>query len=156
MIDIKDLQIGDFILYHGRIYKVLGIKKDDNGDYRCLIDDDKHFGLWIKIEDIQPIPFTTEILEKNGIKHKATYTRPYFDYEPTDEELEKAKKNYPFSCYENDEFTIKICFYPEFVNMEVNDKNYNIRILMRGKCCTYVHQLQHCLKLCGIEREITV
>lgn len=83
-------------------------------------------------DDFQPIPLTPEILEKNGWKHKY-----YGIYRQTIGE------------------TITIDIYPEGCSVEDergSQCRYRLRHHLPGP--KFVHELQHALRLCGIEKEI--
>ena len=120
------------------------------GDWVCLEDDPKprqvdfirtgEVGLyWNKIVTppyIKPIPITPEILEKNGFKGDGYAIlildeQTYLDYYYYEHRLRKHW-----------------CGVDEWENhSKVNDITF--------KCnCYYVHELQHALRLCGIEKEI--
>lgn len=85
----------------------------------------------VSVEQLEPIPLTPEILEKNG-----------FNY----------VKETGYMCYE-----------------QLGDRQYNL-IAVKGNIlqmqftsgnlvwteCRYVHELQHCLKLVGIEKDIVL
>ena len=106
----KDLMIGDFISYHDKPYGILGIKSNTEGDYTIKVDCG---GLcwWIPVKDVQPIPLTQEILEKNGW----------------------IKTDDPFFRFGG-------------VGKEERVTKY----------IQYVHELQHALRLCGIDKEIVL
>jgi hypothetical protein len=81
-------------------------------------------------EDIEPIPLTPEILEKNG-----------------------------FGCDRNDGYAIlrlednsELLYY--FHEYKLT-RFYKSEIIFRCQC-VYAHQLQRALKLCGIDKEIIV
>lgn len=84
------------------------------------------------VHDIEPIPLTPEILEKNGFKKdfelKGCYWRP--------------------DCR-------KYC-----IVKEIETWYFAFRHMGGGHICisecNYVHQLQHALRLCGINKEIEV
>ena len=85
---------------------------------------------------IKPIPITPEILEKNGFKGDGYAIlildeQTYLDYYYYEHRLRKHW-----------------CGVDEWENhSKVNDITF--------KCnCYYVHELQHALRLCGIEKEI--
>lgn len=82
------------------------------------------------ISNFQPIPLTPEILEKNG-----------------------------FGCDRNDGYAIlrlednsELLYY--FHEYKLT-RFYKSEIIFRCQC-VYAHQLQHALKLCGIDKEIAV
>lgn len=87
----------------------------------------------------KPISVTREILESNGFKEKDDE----FAYKTN------AADGYIHiiitDCYD-DEFTLKIVDYDKF-----NDCSKNIEF---DKTFLKVHELQHALRLCGINKEI--
>lgn len=80
----------------------------------------------IEVEDVQPIPLTPEILEKNGFRH-GSYVGGY--YSP----------DCPFRVF------VKTKGRREFTTLFDDEIHFS---------CTFVHQLQQALRLCGIEKEI--
>ena len=143
----EDLMIGDYcrvwreglcIKNKGTIVKVLGIDAEKSlkekglvGCAHCHPLDGDQFDGGIWCEYLDPIPLTVEILEKNG-----------FNY----------VKETGYMCYE-----------------QLGDRQYNL-IAVKGNIlqmqftsgnlewteCRYVHDLQHALRLCGIEKEIVL
>lgn len=116
------------------------------GDWVCLEDDPTprqvdfirsgEVGLyWNKIVTppyIKPIPLTHEILEKNG-----------FEVDEKDEKMLKWRWSVIDDCISYDKSTGKVrIFYPSG--------------LVFVKILEFVHELQHALKLCGIEKEIVL
>lgn len=89
----------------------------------------KYEGKLNALNDIEPIPLTKEILEKNG-----------------------------FEKSQGEKFTWFICNVAAFDIRIVNEKNnlYDIKIAEYPRPITYVHELQHLLKLCKIEKEIVL
>lgn len=79
------------------------------------------------ISNFQPIPLTIEILEKNGFEKINTKTR-----------LSLECSNFYFGYYSTN-------------HMTVYNKNTGTLI---HKVFKYVHELQHAIVLCGIEKEI--
>ncbi len=82
-------------------------------------------------EKVKPIPLTAEILEKNGF-------RKYNEYE--------YRLEYP-------EMIVSISEEPTTFYLYIESMAYTLTIEM---CIDYVHELQHALRLCGIEREIEI
>lgn len=134
------------------------------GDWVILRDPDTHKETKVTIQwnDLGsiilqwfvPIPITPEILEKNGFITEEREGDPTFPYLAF--------------IIENDEYRVEITWYdshdvyepntgeylhgaPEVWNMEILGKcsNYDC-----GKNKLYLHELQHALKLCGINKEI--
>ena len=102
----SDLMVGDWVLdtYTNKPMKIEGI---NGGNPR--------FG-----QDLEPIPLTPEILEKNGLLDPA-HSEYYVRYDRHDEEW-------------------YFIYYGSFAEVKVS--------------ITAVHELQHCLKLVGISKEI--
>ena len=78
--------------------------------------------------DIKPIPLTPEILEKNGFRH-GCYVGGY--YSP----------DCPFRVFTK---TAGKCEFTTLFDDEIHF------------LCVFVHQLQHALRLCGIDKEIVL
>lgn len=92
-------------------------------------------GYGFQEEHLEPIPLTPEILEKNG-----------FGYTEGDEELTHFYLGEPQFCKDMD---LHIGTNNRGV-FWLNTYNNDIRGLR------YIHELQHALRLCGIEKEITI
>jgi hypothetical protein len=79
-------------------------------------------------DDVQPIPLTPEILEKNGM-----ILSLYGNFFPEDEHYE-----------------LEISVVGGRIFWTINGHEYDIM------CLRFVHQLQHALSLCGIDKEIQI
>ena len=88
--------------------------------------------------EIEPIPLTPEILEENGF--------PYNNEE---------RLYYPFSnkafAIERDEHDDQVFYYSMYVYNPYRSFNWHEIIEIR-----YVHELQHALRLSGIDKEIVL
>lgn len=127
---IEELMIGDWVI--------------------AYVDDDKHYVQVINIREncirfkeigtniiadmpygyLYPIPITSEILRKNG-----------FD----------KKRLSGYDCH------FSYVLYYESMNFELtalNDCEFSFIINNVAKKIEYVHELQHVLKICGINKEI--
>ncbi len=93
-----------------------------------LIQSNENWLCPVFADDIEPIPLTSEILEKNGFGGK----------KPKVELILEDKRELLYNIYE-----------------KVLTIYWNSQIVFRSPCA-YVHELQHALKLCGIEKEIVV
>lgn len=89
---------------------------------------------------IHPIPLTPEILEKNGWKDISTHTLKGCDTF----RLRLNQRSFDYTL------TLKMRDY--FRLDSYDDRVYTLCELNFG--FKYVHQLQHALRLCGIEKEI--
>lgn len=111
---------------------------DGNGIISLINAIDERFGVcvirmnrWFLPNDVSPIPLTAEILEKNGFKYDDTN----IGWELGTHDFTIGYGHIPFDEIED---------YP-FI--WVAEKIVRLR---------YVHELQHALKLCGIEKEIVL
>lgn len=130
--EAKELMCDDLVLVHGNIYKVFGIL----GEADCVslfpIHTRNAEGLILGpidcfAKDVDPIPLTAEILEKNGFEHR--YTVLYLWTNP------KTRQHIEIQDWQR----------KEGVN------NWAIRV--DGKLTidiNYVHELQRALRCCGL------
>ena len=61
----EELSVGDWVLCDGKPYKITEV-----GGMVCL---DYEYGLFASFKDIEPIPLTQEILQKNGFIGEEIY-----------------------------------------------------------------------------------
>jgi len=145
MVHANELMLGDWVNY-------IGAYKDDSGEIVKLWESPVPIKVTfitpdaVQYEDeegcyecadyeLHPIPLTQEILEKNGFgftrnDNTDSVWNGWWIYKG----LELAT-----ACLNRDEK------WPCFIN--IYDSNIK---------CEYVHQLQHALRLCGIEKEIVL
>ena len=127
---IKDLMIGDWVVINNIPRQVTFI--DDCINYKIIAIGKHPDGGRISYvgelsEEVKPITLTPEILEKNGFKK---YNELY--------RLDIAE-----GVFVNVDFKSKEPF------VSVHNTCYRATPI-----CGYLHQLQHALKLCGIEKTI--
>ena len=125
--------IGDYVNYRGQIIKVTSLY--DKGGSNEVGWSDKE-SVWVNGRCIEPIPLTPEILEKNGFE-------------------KQWQDNYEYS---DDDENLNMTFFPKSSNYTNGAYDY---IDIEKGCMTinempieFVHELQHALRLCGIEKEI--
>ena len=135
----NELQIGDYANYRGQIIKVTSLY--DKGGSNEVGWSDKEC-VWVNADNVEPITLTPEILEKNGfVANKHVYPYPYYEYINEQDEI---KIGFAFpqgnrTSYKEPWIYIDLgCVYVEHLP------------------CVFVHQLQHVLRLCGIEKEIVL
>ena len=134
----NELMIGDWVLVKhlnkaGRVYRIDTANGKGN-EFIALIDGD------FSINDIEPIPLTPEILEKNGFKFESPCINDNKDawvYEWPHEKPNHTPHVFLLMSHHNK------ARFPNFWICAPNDPDI-----------VYVHQLQHALRLCGIEKEI--
>lgn len=123
--EVKNLMIGDWLQHaNGKCYRVTRI--DGLHDGRI------HFAcgtphLWEYNNKFSSIPLTAEILEKNGFEKDVNM----------------------YVCTDGKKFNIIYWIKDNF--LEVQNHLYEEGVDID---CYYLHELQHALRLCGIEKEI--
>ena len=111
---VKELMVGDLIKLGKRILRCKNILGHTND---VMLEN----GVVTNVMNIEPIPLTPEILEKNGFVVESR------DYHGN---------------------PLQYCALVDGLWIDISGENY-----FEGKL-EYVHQLQHALRLCGIEKEI--
>lgn len=145
----NELMIGDWVKIGNIIAQITQLKKVNNEQqffsvYYYHTEDKAEEGCCI--DEIQPIPLTAEILEKNGFRK------------------EVDKNNFESYLYYNfagdgfirvilwdggdGDWSIKIGNYDKFDDNEIIYKNDFVFLKL--------HQLQHALRLCGVDKEIVL
>ena len=150
---VEDLMIGDLVHSISTIHNVSfpdnGVIQDEGYttirtpikittvSENCVSYYSNKLELYITLssEEIEPIPLTPEILKKNGILYEK---QSYYYVIKDDKDLE---------C------TYYIQQIQEDWAIGVDIGAYYCSVFARIK---YVHELQHALKLCGINKEIVV
>ena len=64
---VSELMIGDYVNYRGQIIKVTSLY-DKGGSNE--VGWSRKESVWVNADNVEPIPLTTEILEKNGFEYK--------------------------------------------------------------------------------------
>ena len=118
MIDIKDLQIGDWVMDGKEPAQVTILTCDGIIETTSRVSN---------IEVIEPISITPEILDKNGFEKRKMY------YVRADDGFE-------------------LWYYPHLSNLRYEFQGKLVAKSPDGM--NYVHQLQHFLHLCGINKTI--
>ena len=138
-LDNSSLMVGDWVSCDGKNYQIAEI-----GGMVCL---DAEKEIFASLEDITPIPITPEILEKNGFNEQGKGEN-YTDYVFVPA-IEGAPAPILVGFYKKPIKGVSILF--KCTRSVCNGGGINDLHL-----CTlnYVHELQHALKLCGIDKEI--
>lgn len=138
----EDLMVGDWVLHDGEPYKIrqLGIygTTRDGDDYPAVcVGKPKGIGLIVERDEISPIPLTAEILEKNDfiIKKKWAQIGNFGDS--------------PLIMWHFADDPILGNYKTELEVHQNDTGKVHVRIP-----CKYVHELQHALRLCGINKNI--
>ena len=141
MIHANEFMIGDYVKFLGKVRKIKSIVGKDTG---IEISFEGKNPVAVSLDEIEPIPLTPEILEKNGWKHEFDKTEYMVKYELA----QKGKDCWMMWAIK--EHNLDIQKQDEKLNM------YNLKVQRVCIPCDYVHQLQHALRLCGIEKEIII
>ena len=131
----RDLMIGDWVYYKDkkqiacRVISIIGnYIRFDNGTPQDWMSDVKNF---------TPIPITAEVLEKNG-----------FEYKEADETC--ATEAFHHWHLDGSRFAIDDDSWWRSV------KDGELHVKFGGFPLKYLHELQHALRLAGIDKEITI
>lgn len=130
---VCDLMVGDLVLHDGKVIRVDAVHKRKIGYHKT-----KDKLTWLFCGQFEPIPLTPEILEKNGFR--VEHNIGFYALIGIDDRVElQNDKEYMNS---NNEWYVHIDSedYCTIANCEL----------------TYVHELQHILRLCKIDKEIVV
>ena len=129
----NELMLGDYVRFKHGIDKVVGVSWVPGlGDCAWFAASATLFPE--RVEDVNPIPLTPETLEKNGFV------------------LSKKSSRKPYQLRDNSNYVSVIkgrlnARYYEKFGKPINAMQID---------CNYVHELQHALRLCGIDKEINV
>ena len=134
---ISDLSVGDWVINHrGYPTKVQVITSDGNllcGELDAKSEHCTH--LWV--QDIKPIPITAEVLEKNGFEE---HCGGIFRYEW----MWQGESSGITLCSFDEELWFVDLFFKEGKDIMCNIPTFS------------VHQLQHILRLAGVDIEINL
>ena len=139
-----DLMIGDWVIRKGVPEEPMRVYDIKTSVGTVYLDQDGR-GIIEKFENIEPIPLTSEILKKNEFKKNIYYysSHSYETYLLPKQEIFIGY--HIIKWFKEDDWTI-------IHNIHDDDDygfDYDEVITIQ-----YVHELQHILKLCKIEKEI--
>lgn len=159
--EAQELSIGslvrvnkDVCIKKGTIVEIRQIDADNTfeelrGCAFCRPLDKKQFGGGVWLDYLDPIPITPEILEKNGF---------YYGHTAGEEDNCVLACEYPKKgwCYGEGAGEIKIIFPNETDGglIRIDDECFDRAIAFVFGKQVFVHELQHALRLCGIDKEI--
>ena len=138
--DIKELSIGNWVRY------IRKRKKNDDyfqvahifrGEKEWLVgrkNDDIFGSHSLRLKDIEPIPLTPEILEKNGLEYE-----------------DDGNDAVIFLCC--DMFWARLCVGDTFWQVGIHNEDRLDAVVCNVK---HTHQLQHALRLAGVGKEIVL
>ena len=131
MVRATEIMVGDWLWYQGQ-FNAFPLKVEQVTKRKVGYHADPHENrmYYLRLHEVQPIPITPEILERNG--------------------FEKVQ-NLLVLQWENG-------VYPSMIFVEYNPENYCLFIndMMFPKPIRFLHELHHILMDCDIEKEITL
>lgn len=140
---VNELMIGDWVQYgdiHPIKTRVLGISSVDKGKHWHIEVEPENANSMriVAIHAVEPIPLTAEILEKNGfVKYYGVSDTPPYDKDEEGNMYYSFKGEHKFWGWWQPDNTF---FIPANAMGDIVIK--------------HVHELQHALRLCGIEKTI--
>lgn len=142
---ISDLSVGDWVRYRDREWEVCSIYQftEEVGLFR------KDSQICESIEDIESIPITAEILEKNGFT-RSSGEFPIYEYTTL---LGKMLRKTTVSL--NHPYSYIVCRI-EDTSKELREYD---RITVNSsveRTPIHIHDLQHALRLAGVDKEINL
>ena len=112
----------------------------------------EHGKTYVPIEYIEPVPLTTEILEKNGF---------YYGYTSNEEDLASStiaqlSEDDKGWCWDEGDGAIKVIFPNETDGglLILDDQSFDRHLVMGFGETIFLHELQNALRLCEIKKEI--
>lgn len=126
----EDLMIGDLVYHHNEVVRITGIGQN-------LVTYIYYHYVDCEVTEIEPIPLTAEIFEKNGFQKN---------------KISNYETRFCIECGYNVLY-VKDIGIQEFDVGNSSDEEGDLRGFATIK---YVHELQHALRLCGIEKEIKI
>jgi len=136
--DCKDLMIYDYVKYNGvtkivdAVYLYSVSVHDPSEEWS--ISEAKTYS----IDDIEPIELTEDILVKNGFVYC------------------EAEETCATNAYHHWQLDGEYLALDDFQYWRKEKKDDLPRFRIAGIDVNYVHQLQHLLRLCGIEKELVI
>ena len=129
---IEELSIGDWVMW--KVYnKTYDIQITEIGNTLIKgLNDDIEYG--VLLHQLSPIPLTAEILEKNGLEF-----------------IDDGNDAIIFLCC--DMFWARLCVGDTYWQVGIHNQDRNDAVMCEAQ---NVHQLQHALRLAGIEKGIVL
>lgn len=153
----NELMIGDWVLLDGEPYQIrqlgiYGVDRDGEDYAAVCVGKPNGVGLIVERNEIEPIPLTPEILAKNGFYYG--YTSDEEDIASnTIAQLSEEEKGW---VWDEGAGSVKVIFPNESDGGEIQicDQCFDRNMAFGFSENIMLHELQHALHLCGIEKEI--
>lgn len=145
----NELMIGDYIAVKpsGMPIKVAAVHHKKVAYHACI-----NKLSWVRESLLEPIPLTTDVLAKNGF---------YYGYTSSEEDLAsntiaQLSEEDKGWVWDEGNGEIKVIFPNESDGgmITIDDQGFDRRMAFIFSENIYVHELQHAMRLCGIEKEI--
>jgi len=140
MIRANELMVGDWVMLYDKPRKVEIIYDSNRVQTDCIEED---------CEAVEPIPLTPEILEKNGFVEK-NYIAETLGYEIFGYEENLCGVSYD----DEDDWWFSTFVQYTICDYDGSPEDWGFCEKARIPNIKYVHELQHALRLCGIDIEI--
>lgn len=141
----EELMIGDWVSVSGTPIRIAAL-----GTVRAGFIDGKGEMFYHGYDSIEPIPLTEEILVNNGFKRIDTTIGNYALAINVENEYDVNDYNRPRE-FERISTYLRGGYFDGFFEIENRIKE---EYSCCRRSCKYIHEFQHALRLCGIEKEI--
>jgi hypothetical protein len=136
--DCKDLMVNDFVKYNGVTKMVDAIYLYSVSVHDPIEEWSISEAKTFPVDDIEPIKLTSEILVKNGFVYQ------------------EAEETCATNAYHHWQLDGEYLALDDFQYWRKEKKDDLPRFCIAGIDVNYVHQLQHLLRLCGVEKELVI
>ncbi|MBQ9646136.1 MAG: hypothetical protein IJV24_07255 [Prevotella sp.] len=137
MMKATEIMIGDRLAYRGQYnafdFRVEQVTKHKVGYHAEPGESRMHY---LRLHEVQPIPLTTDILQHNG-----------WEYSDEDEKFFAGTWCGGGLILQQTDEGFMIVAISDYDDEDTNRTPFTLR---------YVHELQHALRLCNIDKEITL
>jgi hypothetical protein len=132
ILKISDLSVGDWVRYDNGVtpYSIRSIER--TGDQECVVlkDDMYPDGITGFVKYLKPIPITAETLERNGLCV-----------------VEQDANFCEYELFGSENFSL---FHTK------GTLRYRLETPQASVVCWFIHELQHALRLAGVDKEINL
>ena len=126
---ITDLSIGDWVQYEGQNRKIRAINDSTS---LILLSNSPNF---VGVGGVGPVPITPEILKKNGFDFYTEYLNSFVFDISTNSRIWLFKNSHDWTF--------------QIMDSGLGFSHCIVKMLVK-----YIHQLQHALRLAGVNKEI--
>lgn len=138
---VTDLMVGDWVMSFGAPHKIVGVRTDMLEPHIMTDMSDTWYEEGIE-NLLEPIPITKELLEKNGFELKSE--SPYYQCFAID-----------FDDVDIDYLVVALHPKANYVKVDYQTEKRKVHLSCSLGGC-HLHELQHLLRICKIDKEIVV